>query len=53
MELWWHIRGWTRLRLTSADCVSRLHSISREIRIENIMFIFSYFLVAFIIFNGC
>ena len=38
MELWWRIRGWTRLRLTSADCVSRLHSISREIRIENIAF---------------
>ena len=38
MELWWHIRGWTRLRLTSADCVSRLQTISREIRIENITF---------------
>ena len=38
MELWWRIRGWTRLRLTSADCVSRLQSISREIRIVNIDF---------------
>ena len=38
MELWWRIRGWTRLRLTSADCVSRLQTISREIRIENITF---------------
>lgn len=38
MELWWRIRGWTRLRLTSADCVSRLQTISREIRIENIAF---------------
>ena len=38
MELWWRIRGWTRLRLTSADCVSRLQTISREIRIVNIDF---------------
>ena len=38
MELWWRIRGWTRLRLTSADCVSRLQTISREIRIVNIAF---------------
>ena len=36
MELWWRIRGWVRLRLTSADCAGRLREISREIRLEDI-----------------
>ena len=39
MQLWWRIRGWTRLRLTSADCAARLREISREIRMEDIRFI--------------
>ena len=38
MELWWKLRGWVRMRLTSADCVSRLQSISRETRLEHIVF---------------
>ncbi len=38
MELWWKLRGWVRMRLTSADCVSRLQSISRETRLEHILF---------------
>ena len=38
MELWWRLRGWVRVQLTSADCVSRLRSISRVIRLEHIVF---------------
>lgn len=38
MELWWRLRGWVRFRLTSADCVGRLRAISREIRLEHIVF---------------
>ena len=38
MELWWHLRGWTRLRLTSADCPGRLRRISGEMKLENIAF---------------
>ena len=38
MDLWWHLRGWTRLRLTSADCAARLRHISREMRLEEISF---------------
>ena len=33
MELYWRLRGWVRLRLTSADCVPRLREISRELRL--------------------
>lgn len=38
MQLWWKLRGWVRMRLTSADCVSRLRAISREIRLEHLVF---------------
>ena len=38
MELWWKLRGWVRMRLTSADCVTRLRILSREIRLEHIDF---------------
>ena len=38
MELYWKIRGWVRLRLTSADCVPRLREISRELRLEQVEF---------------
>lgn len=38
MELWWHLRGWTRLRMTSADCAGRLRRISGEMRLEDIAF---------------
>ena len=38
MELLWRLRGWVRLRLTSADCTRRLREISREIRLEQIEF---------------
>ena len=38
MELLWRLRGWVRLRLTSADCTRRLREISREIRMEQIEF---------------
>ena len=38
MQLWWRIRGWARMRLISADCVSRLRRISREIRLVNVEF---------------
>ena len=38
MQLWWRIRGWARMRLISADCVSRLCRISREIRLVNVDF---------------
>lgn len=38
MELYWKIRGWVRLRLTSADCVTRLREISRELRLEQVEF---------------
>ena len=38
MELWWRIRGWTRYRLTSADCAGRLRELAGEIRLEDILF---------------
>ena len=38
MQLWWRLRGWVRMRLVSADCVSRLRAISRESRLEQIVF---------------
>ena len=38
MELWWHLRGWTRLRLTSANCAGRLRAISGEMRLGDIHF---------------
>ena len=38
MELYWKIRGWVRLRLTSADSVTRLREISRELRLEQVEF---------------
>ena len=37
MQLWWKLRGWERLRLTSADCLGRLRAISREIRLERMV----------------
>lgn len=36
MELWWRIRGWKRLRLTSADCPSRLREIADRVPLEDI-----------------
>ena len=36
MDLNWHLRGWVRLRLTSADCTARLRDFSREIPLEQI-----------------
>ena len=38
MELWWRLRGWRRLRLTSADCTARLREISVQIPLEDIAF---------------
>ena len=38
MELWWRIRGWVRLRLTSADCTGRLRELAKEVRLEDIRF---------------
>ena len=38
MELWWRIRGWVRLRLTSADCAGRLRELSKQVRLEDIRF---------------
>ena len=38
MELWWRFRGWTRLRLTSADCAGRLRRISGEMALRDIAF---------------
>ena len=38
MELWWRVRGWVRLRLTSADCAGRLRALSREVALEDIRF---------------
>ena len=38
MELWWRVRGWVRLRLTSADCAGRLRVLTREVRLEDIRF---------------
>ena len=38
MQLWWRLRGWVRLRLTSGDCAARLRVISREIRMEDMEF---------------
>ena len=39
MELWWRVRGWVRLRLTSADCAGRLRELSREIKLADIQFV--------------
>ena len=38
MELWWRIRGWTRLRLVSADCAGRLRHISGEMKLGDLAF---------------
>ena len=38
MELWWRIRGWERLRLTSADCSKRLAELAAQMRLEDIRF---------------
>lgn len=38
MELGWRLFGWKRVKLTSADCGSRLREISGEMRIERIEF---------------
>ena len=38
MEPVWYLRGWVRLRLTSADCTARLRAFSRENRLEQIRF---------------
>lgn len=38
MELWWRLRGWTRLRFTSADCAARLRHISGEMKLVDIAF---------------
>ncbi len=38
MELWWRFRGWTRLRMTSADCAGRLRELAREVHLEDIRF---------------
>ena len=39
MDLWWRLRGWARLRLTSADCVGRMRELGRERRLEHIEFL--------------
>ena len=36
MELWWRLRGWKRLRLTSADCPARLREIADRVPLEDI-----------------
>ena len=38
MELWWRIRGWTRLRLVSADCTGYLRRISGEMKLADVSF---------------
>ena len=38
MELWWRLRGWVRLQLTSADCAGRLRCISGEMALRDISF---------------
>ena len=38
MELWWRIRGWKRLRLTSADCPSRLRQMADRVKLTDIVF---------------
>ena len=38
MEVWWKIRGWVRLRMTSADCPGRLRELSQQMRMEDIHF---------------
>ncbi|MBQ7099215.1 MAG: sporulation protein YqfD [Oscillospiraceae bacterium] len=38
MELWWRLMGWTRLRLTCADCAARLRRISGEMKLVDITF---------------
>ena len=39
MELWWRVRGWVRLRLTSADCAGRLRELAKQVRLEDIRFV--------------
>ena len=36
-EAIWYLRGWVRLRLTSADCTGRLREFSRENRLEEVV----------------
>ena len=38
MELWWRLRGWKRLRLTSADCPSRLRQMAERVKLTDIVF---------------
>lgn len=38
MELWWRLRGWKRLRLTSADCPSRLRQMADRVKLTDIVF---------------
>ena len=38
MELWWRLGGWSRLRLTSADCTGLLGRISGEIKLGDVVF---------------
>lgn len=38
MELWWRLRGWTRLRLVSADCAGLLRRISGEMKLGDLAF---------------
>ena len=51
MELWWRVRGWVRLRLTSADCTGRLRALSREVALEDIRFE-NDLTVTFSVFHG-
>lgn len=39
MDLNWHLWGWVRLRLTSADCTARLRDFSQEMRLEDVQFL--------------
>ena len=38
MELWWRLRGWKRLRLTSADCPARLRQMADRVKLTDIVF---------------
>ena len=38
MELWGRLRGWKRLRLTSADCPSRLRQMAERVKLTDIVF---------------
>ena len=51
MELWWRIRGWKRLRLTSADCTGFLRALSQEIKLEDIRFL-NELTAEFTVFRG-